>query len=175
LDWDRALTPVFGARRERGWRAERLTINYRTPASIMTQAETIARAAGIPVAEAISPREVPDAFARIHGGADPVSVTLDTARALTRDTDGRLAVIVAHDAIEQVRRAVERSDLAAMASGPSILDSRLAVLTPAEVKGLEFDDVIVLDPDAVAAGPGGARDLYVAMTRSTRRLRLVER
>jgi DNA helicase IV len=54
------------------------------------------------------------------------------------------------------------------------MDSRLAVLTPAEVKGLEFDDVVVFDPDAVASGEAGPRDLYVAMTRATRYLRLVE-
>ncbi|MDR1294936.1 MAG: ATP-binding domain-containing protein, partial [Bifidobacteriaceae bacterium] len=67
-----------------------------------------------------------------------------------------------------------RSSLAALATGRSVMDSRLAVLTPAEVKGLEFDDVVVFDPDAVASGEAGPRDLYVAMTRATRYLRLVE-
>jgi len=46
-----------------------------------------------------------------------------------------------------------------------------AVHTPGSAKGLEFDVVAVVDP----AGIGAAcpADLYVAMTRATRRLILV--
>ena len=40
-------------------------------------------------------------------------------------------------------------------------------------KGLEFDVVVLVEPAAVAAG--GAGDLYVAMTRPTRQLRVVHR
>ena len=53
----------------------------------------------------------------------------------------------------------------------------MAVLTVPEVKGLEFDVVVVVEPaDVVAEGAGGgagARDLYVALTRPTRRLVVV--
>jgi superfamily I DNA/RNA helicase len=45
------------------------------------------------------------------------------------------------------------------------------VHTPGSAKGLEFDVVVVVDPDAVRAGCPA--DLYVAMTRATRRLILV--
>ena len=50
----------------------------------------------------------------------------------------------------------------------------MAVLTPAQSKGLEFDSVIVVDPDGIEqASPRGRADLYVALTRTTRRLGLV--
>ena len=50
----------------------------------------------------------------------------------------------------------------------------MAVLTPAQAKGLEFDSVIVVDPDGIEqASPRGRADLYVALTRTTRRLGLV--
>jgi ATP-dependent exoDNAse (exonuclease V) beta subunit len=48
------------------------------------------------------------------------------------------------------------------------------VLTPGESKGLEFDSVIVVDAAGIeAASPRGRADLYVALTRETRRLGLV--
>jgi DNA helicase IV len=50
------------------------------------------------------------------------------------------------------------------------------VLTGYEAKGLEFDAVVLADPDAlVAESPRGAASLYVAMTRPTQRLTLVTR
>jgi hypothetical protein len=42
---------------------------------------------------------------------------------------------------------------------------------PAETKGLEFDAVLVVEPERILAdGPRGAADLYVALTRATQRL-----
>ena len=47
---------------------------------------------------------------------------------------------------------------------------------PAETKGLEFDAVLVVDPDRIlAAGPRGAAELYVALTRATQRLGVLHR
>lgn len=43
-----------------------------------------------------------------------------------------------------------------------------------ECRGLEFDSVIVVLPnEIVTARPGGERDLYVALTRATKRLRTI--
>ena len=43
-----------------------------------------------------------------------------------------------------------------------------------EVKGLEFDHVVVVDPDAIVnASPQGWQDLYVAVTRATQTLTLI--
>jgi DNA helicase IV len=48
------------------------------------------------------------------------------------------------------------------------------VLTPTQTKGLEFDSVLLVDPESVLAeGVRGASDLYVALTRTTRRLGVV--
>jgi hypothetical protein len=45
-----------------------------------------------------------------------------------------------------------------------------------ETKGLEFDAVLVVDPDQILAdGPRGAAELYVALTRATQRLGVVHR
>ena len=61
--------------------------------------------------------------------------------------------------------------------GGSLFDeTRIPVLTPREAKGMEFDNVIVVEPAQIveeAADGQGLRELYVALTRPTRRLILV--
>jgi hypothetical protein len=53
-------------------------------------------------------------------------------------------------------------------------DERVSVLTVERAKGLEFDSVLVVAPDEIVAGsPRGLNDLYVALTRTTRRLGVV--
>ena len=47
---------------------------------------------------------------------------------------------------------------------------RVRSLTPELSKGLEFDLVVLVDPDAFGDGIEGAVDRYVAMTRATQRL-----
>ena len=47
---------------------------------------------------------------------------------------------------------------------------RVRTLTPELVKGLEFDLVVLVDPDRFGDGITGAVDRYVAMTRATQRL-----
>jgi superfamily I DNA/RNA helicase len=72
-----------------------------------------------------------------------------------------------------VPRLTERlaADLPELFTGP---DPRGAVLTVAEVKGLEFDDVVLAEPaDLLGESDRGASDIYVALTRATQRLVVV--
>jgi superfamily I DNA/RNA helicase len=48
--------------------------------------------------------------------------------------------------------------------------SRVRSLTPELAKGLEFDLVVLVDPQDLGEGIEGAVDRYVAMTRATQRL-----
>jgi DNA helicase IV len=55
-------------------------------------------------------------------------------------------------------------------------DSRVAVLTAREAKGMEFDHVIVVEPAQIveeAVEGQGLRELYVALTRPTTTLVVV--
>ncbi|MDK8624938.1 HelD family protein [Corynebacterium appendicis] len=84
---------------------------------------------------------------------------------------------------EPVRRLDAGTDLDYDAAAEKIraeLDARgglTAVVTAdnvGEVKGLEFDHVVVVDPDAIVnASPQGWQDLYVAVTRATQTLTLI--
>jgi hypothetical protein len=65
-----------------------------------------------------------------------------------------------------------RGEVAATLAGAALPGAdRLAVVTSLESKGLEYDGVLVVDPDRIVAeSPGGIRSLYVALTRPTQRL-----
>jgi DNA helicase IV len=118
-----------------------LTVNYRTPAEIMEAA-----ALALPEDER---HRVPQSVRRT--GEPPIHARLDELAGLV-DGRGTAAVITA--------------DPAALPT----LDG-FVVHSPGSAKGLEFDVVAVVDPEAIrAACPA---DLYVAMTRATRRLVLV--
>ncbi|MFB9239215.1 RNA polymerase recycling motor ATPase HelR [Plantactinospora siamensis] len=62
------------------------------------------------------------------------------------------------------------SDSGAAARDGSGSASRVRWLTPELAKGLEFDLVVLVDPEAFGAGISGAVDRYVAMTRATQQL-----
>jgi hypothetical protein len=81
--------------------------------------------------------------------------------------EGTLAIIAPPSRVEALVAALPESsdDLTA---GP-------VVLTPAGAKGLEFDSVLVVDPAGIVAeGVRGHNDLYVALTRATQRLGVVQ-
>ena len=56
------------------------------------------------------------------------------------------------------------------ANGFTSSTSRVRSLTPELAKGLEFDLVVLIDPQRFGSGVEGAADRYVATTRATQRL-----
>ncbi len=172
--WQTALTPSF----KDAWRLEELTVNYRTPAQITREAERLAESAGLPITPTRAVREGDWPIRRVsaNGGALGESVAEAVAADRAIDSAGTVAVIAATAAVDAVGAAVERRFGAQAARGAAGLSRPIAVLTGYEAKGLEFDAVVLADPDAlVAESPRGAASLYVAMTRPTQRLTLVTR
>jgi DNA helicase IV len=154
--WAQVLDPVAAGR----WRTARLTVNYRTPAPVMALAATLLPAGAEPPLSVRDSDEIPWR-ARLADLADVVlreTVLIGT---------GRVAVIAPPARVQATAAAL------GLTPGAD-LDAPVAVLTPAQSKGLEFDSVIVVDPDGIEhASPRGRADLYVALTRTTRRLGLV--
>ena len=59
-------------------------------------------------------------------------------------------------------------------TGSGSYDQDIVVISPQEAKGLEFDGVVILEPqELLDEADGRVGDLYVAMTRPTQRLRLI--
>ena len=169
--WDAALTPTFGD----SWRLEELTVNYRTPAQIASAAESMALAHGLEVTRSHSVRssEWPVAITTIEvDAATSVAQILRADRAI--DESGTVAVIASGSIADALytRLAEAFGDL--VGRGATGLRRSVAVLTPQESKGLEFDTAIVVEPSVIVDEiDRGAAALYVAMTRPTQRLHLV--
>lgn len=122
-----------------------LSINYRTPAQIMEQAEPVIRAV------------LPDANV-------PTSIR-------TADQPVRRGDVAERDAIIEAWLAENAEGVACVIGDPSYVASdRVLSLTPQLAKGLEFDLVVLVDPEGFGTGIEGAVDRYVAMTRATRQL-----
>nr|WP_244298920.1 ATP-binding domain-containing protein [Micromonospora cremea] len=167
--WADALAPYVARR----WRLTELTVSYRTPAEIMAVAADVladidpalrpprsVRESGVPPWD----RTVPDE----QLAAELVAAATREAAGLA---EGRLGVIVPAGRVDALGATVTAALPEAAVGEHPELESRVVVLTVAQAKGLEFDSVLVVDPDRmVAESPRGRSDLYVALTRATQRL-----
>ncbi|MEU8082455.1 RNA polymerase recycling motor ATPase HelR [Micromonospora sp. NPDC049101] len=127
-----------------------LSINYRTPEEVMAEAEPVIRAV---LPDANVPTSVRGTgLPVVHGSAAELGATLDAW--LAEHTDGTACVI----------------------GDPAFPPTpRVRSLSPEQAKGLEFDLVVLIDPEAFGTGIEGAVDRYVAMTRATQQLVILTR
>lgn len=128
-----------------------LRINYRTPEEVMAAAEPVIRAA------------LPDANVPVSVRASGIPVRYASAAErdriiaewLAAHAEGIACVIGDDRPYRDARGAVE---------------PRVRLCTPLTAKGLEFDLVVLVDPELLGEGIEGAVDRYVAMTRATQEL-----
>ncbi|MFG1863073.1 RNA polymerase recycling motor ATPase HelR [Microbispora bryophytorum] len=122
-----------------------LSINYRTPEEVMAEAEPVIRAA---LPDANVPTSIRSGgFPVVRGSVSELSGILGTW--LAEHAEGT-ACVIGDPAFEET--------------------TRVRSLTPELSKGLEFDLVVLIDPERFGEGVQGAVDRYVAMTRATQRL-----
>ncbi|MFE3998870.1 RNA polymerase recycling motor ATPase HelR [Nocardioides sp. YIM B13467] len=126
-----------------------LSINYRTPEEVMTEAEPVIRAA---LPDANVPTSIrASGIPVVHGPVADLDVILDTW--LAENEEGVACVIAANSADQN--------------------EGRVRRLSPVHAKGLEFDLVVLIDPETYGTGIEGAVDRYVAMTRATQQLAIL--
>ena len=161
-----------------------LTVSYRTPAEVIAAARPVLAAADVGLE---APRPVRRA------GAVPVIETVESAElmasvvmAVRAEIDevapGHVAVLAPSSLLAEIDVALRSAGFdpcnPTVASGPG-LAAALVLLDVTQANGLEFDATVVVEPVLVAEAGSphvssrGLRALYVAMTRPTRRLRLV--
>ncbi|MCA2215064.1 RNA polymerase recycling motor ATPase HelR [Jidongwangia harbinensis] len=122
-----------------------LSINYRTPEEVMAEAEPVIRSV-------LPDANVPTSIR--HAGV-PVG------RGVTADLEPVLDTWL----------ATHPDGIACVIGAPGFRPtSRVRSLAPELAKGLEFDLVVLVDPETFGTGVEGAVDRYVAMTRATRQL-----
>ncbi|WP_334023687.1 HelD family protein [Nocardia terpenica] len=153
--WQQVLEPYVAQR----WKLAELTVNYRTPAEIMAVAADVLAAIdpGVSVPRSVRESGHPPLAVR----TEPADRAEEVRRLLAEEADrpGIAVVLTPHQLIPEF--------------APLASDS-VSVLTVPEVKGLEFDAVILVEPqDILDESPRGLNDLYVALTRATQRLHVV--
>jgi DNA helicase IV len=139
--WDTMLEPYVPGR----WVYRSLSVNYRTPAEIMTVAAALLAefAPGVQPPESVRACGVQPWSRRVTGDELPAAI-----EDFVRDEAGR--------------------DGTSVVIGPPGVPGAVVA---SQTKGLEFDAVLVVEPERIFAdGPRGAAELYVALTRATQRL-----
>ena len=139
--WATMMEPYVPGR----WIYRSLSVNYRTPAEIMSVAAALLAefAPGVQPPESVRACGVQPWSKRIS--ADELASAVDE---FNQDEDGREGTSIV--------------------IGPADVPGAVPV---SETKGLEFDAVLVVEPERIIAdGPRGASELYVALTRATQRL-----
>jgi DNA helicase IV len=103
------------------------------------------------------------------GATLPGAVAAACADALTRP--GSAAVIAADDQVCELSGALDQAGLAHAVLDGDTESQPLTVVPVTLAKGLEFDQVIVVEPAQIAVGEArGLHRLYVALTRAVSRL-----
>ena len=168
--WQDALHPLVGTWTQGDrWHLEELTVNYRTPSQIASAAEAMAIAHGLPVTESTSVRQ----------SEWPITILGTAAEAIRSNeqiaSPGTVAVIANAERVPSLAAELAGEFGTRVSLGAEGLTTPISVLSPQDAKGLEFDSVIVVDPARIVDETSrGAAALYVAMTRPTQRLWLVE-
>jgi hypothetical protein len=163
---NRAIEEIIGTAPVRHFR---LSTNYRSPAEVFDLAAKVVVAdfpeADLPTAVRSTGHE-PQLL--VTADAAPESPTIpaamiDIVRMLLAEVEGTVGVICPPSTKDELAGHFEQAQLSDA--------ERVAMITPLQAKGLEYDAVLVITPDdIVAESPGGVRALYVALTRSTQRL-----
>jgi hypothetical protein len=156
-----------------------LSTNYRNSSEIYDYAAAYAERVGLdadlPTAvrsTGVSPREVP-------AGPDLAETVRRELAEIAGQVGGTVAVVTPIARRGEVASWLaswsEYADDAPHATEPAAAgDDRIVVLTGIDTKGLEFDGIVVVDPDAIEAeSPTGRATLYVVLTRATQLLTLV--
>ena len=154
-----------------------LSVGYRIPAQIMELANRVMQEAapGLRAPRSVREGDAAPVIERANDRAAMLAAVAAHAGAMLDDLrDGNVAVVCADSTADDVAGALRAAGLDYATASASGLDARLTVVPVSVVKGLELDGVVVVEPaEIVAEQRFGMRALYVALTRSTRRLTVV--
>jgi hypothetical protein len=169
-----------------------LSINYRTPSEVMAEAEPVIRAA---LPDANVPTSVRDSGIPVRRGS--VSELPAILKAWLAEHPEGTACVIGDSAFTESFAATSTTTVSStatatsparatssppptsatgstsIAAATSSAKARVRSMTPEVSKGLEFDLVVLVDPDNFGDGIEGAVDRYVAMTRATQQLAIL--
>jgi DNA helicase IV len=170
--WSRAEIP--GSTAAPLWSRAELTIGYRVPEPILAEANRLLPFTGVDATASRSVR---------FGGPSPRWTTAapaslaTTVAAVVADVKHRhrlTGVVAPTDHHGPLTEALRAAGFLAVDHVHQLGHDDVPLFGPEQVKGLEFDGVVVVQPDEILDGSTrGARLLYVAITRAVQELALV--
>lgn len=174
VSWSDALEPFVGQR----FSLEELTVNYRTPAAIAHAAVSVAHAAGLQFSAPQAVREGhPPILEELPTGTDSHRVDEVALACAVEEIEiaagGLVAVLAAESRVARLSELLEQRLPGRVGAGMRQVGYQAVVLSTWESKGLEFDAVVLVEPQQIIREDGGNGSLYVAMTRPTQRLRVI--
>ncbi len=155
-----------------------LSVGYRIPSQIMELADKVMHVAtpGLRAPRSVRDGDELPVITQTADSAALVAAVAARAAELVARGDGRAAVICPDHMVDDISAALDAASLAHGRAQAAGLDKGLSIVPASLAKGLELDDVIVVEPaEIVDEDPQGLRLLYVTLTRSTRSLTVVHR
>lgn len=156
-----------------------LSVGYRIPAQIMELADKVMHAAtpGLRAPRSVREGDEVPVVTAVESADALYEAVITRARVLLQQAGGgRTAIICPDDMVDQMSSALGAASVPHGRAQAAGLDENLSIVPASLAKGLELDDVIVVEPSAIVADDAqGLRLLYVALTRSTRSLTVVHR
>ena len=176
--WDSLFTILVDQEPGQSWSidgVDRKTLKfvYRVP----REAQALANALQPEVAPSL---DVPESLRT--SGYDPQFLRAEQGR-LSRSVgdavarhreDGLMVGVIAPDQLHSaVAQGLKDKGITFVHARSGELSDEVTIVSPAGAKGLEFDAVVIVDPQRIYTMEAGPRLLYIALTRTTSRLDLV--
>lgn len=182
--WKKSLSPVFG----RDWTLCPLEIDYRNPREVVEEASQFAKKEGLNSEDIKAVRSVEGSLEKVESEdieKEAVSKLVECAKKFIHSSMGTVALITEKKDVEKmsarVNAALEKEFGKAEADRLTRngWKSQIAVRGTEEIKGIEYDAVVLMDPPE-PEGEGEERKiaasrLYIAMTRPTQKLVIVKK
>jgi DNA helicase IV len=151
-----------------------LSIGYRVPEPVLAEANRLLPFTGVDATPSRSVRTAGSPPTWTTTGTSELAATVAGVVAQVKHRHRLTGVVAAPDLHGAITAALVASGFTAVDHVHQLGHDDVPLFGPEQVKGLEFDGVVVVEPHAILDGTSrGARLLYVAMTRAVQELAFV--
>jgi DNA helicase IV len=148
-----------------------LEVGYRVPRQILDFAARLLGQIAPGLSRPVSLRQDPGSLDIVPTSAAGLGRSLQDACRAAATRPGTIAVIAADEQVADLSAALRAASLQHAVLDGSQAEDRITIVPVTLAKGLEFDQVIVVEPAMIAAtGSRGLQRLYVALTRAVSQL-----
>jgi DNA helicase IV len=172
--WDDVFDALVAGAAEPTRHIAVLSIGYRVPERVLVEANRLLPFTGVDATPSRSVRTAGSPPTWTTTDASGLAATVAGVVAEVKHRHRLTGVVAAPDLHDALTAAFAVAGFIAVDHVHQLGHDDVPLFGPEQVKGLEFDGVVVVEPNTILDGtPRGARLLYVAMTRAVQELALV--